>query len=98
MNLEIEKIQLEGSLYGDCASCHGPTMYSGGMAPDLRASQIPLSKATFAAVVRNGSLTSKGMPAFPEYTDEELEGLQHFIRYVANTTAEEYDELMKTIQ
>ncbi len=98
MNLEIDKIQLKGSLYGDCASRHGPTMYSGGMAPDLRASLISLSKATFAVVVRNCAFTPKGMPAFTEYTDEELEGLKHFIRYVANTTAEEYDELMKTIQ
>ena len=96
--IDAEKAQFGGSLYGNCAACHGPTMYSGGMAPDLRASRVPLNSATFASIVRDGSLTDKGMPAFPEFTDEQLEGLQHYIRHVANITAEEYDDLMKTIQ
>ncbi|MCA6078747.1 PQQ-dependent dehydrogenase, methanol/ethanol family [Fulvivirga sedimenti] len=66
--------------YGRCSACHGSGMVSGGMAPDLRASAVPFSSEAFASVVRDGARVSMGMPQFPDLTDEQLEGLRHFIR------------------
>ena len=73
--------------YTRCVVCHGPGAVAGGSAPDLRASTIPLSKADFAAVVRDGRLESRGMPKFPELNDRELEALRHYIRYRASLAA-----------
>jgi quinohemoprotein ethanol dehydrogenase len=72
--------------YTRCLLCHGPGAVAGGTAPDLRASTIPLSKADFAAVVRDGSLEARGMPKFPELTDRELEALRHYIRHHARNS------------
>ncbi|PHN02526.1 PQQ-dependent dehydrogenase, methanol/ethanol family [Flavilitoribacter nigricans] len=80
--------------YWKCFNCHGSDMYAGGMAPDLRASSVPLNQETFASVVRDGSLNLNGMPAFPEITDEQLEALRHFIRHRAKQTLPEYEELI----
>jgi quinohemoprotein ethanol dehydrogenase len=66
--------------YPRCVLCHGPAAVAGGLAPDLRASPIPLSRAAFTEIVRGGSLESRGMPKFPELSDEDLEGLRHYIR------------------
>ncbi|MDR9365392.1 MAG: PQQ-dependent dehydrogenase, methanol/ethanol family [Balneolaceae bacterium] len=68
------------AIYAQCAYCHGAGAVAGGMAPDLRSSAIVLNKDAFASIVRDGELTGKGMPGFPEITDRELEDLQHFIR------------------
>ena len=76
-------VQLGLAQYTRCMLCHGPGAIAGGTAPDLRASTIPLTADTFAAVVRNGSLESRGMPRFAELTDQELEALRHYIRYRA---------------
>ena len=67
-------------LYQHCLICHGTGVVAGGFAPDLRASQIPLSAEAFAAVVKNGGLVAKGMPPFPELSDADLTALRHFIR------------------
>ena len=71
-------------VYGQCAFCHGNAAVSGGLAPDLRASAIPLSAEAFAEVVRNGALRSRGMPSYSNFSDEHLEMLRHFIRQQAN--------------
>lgn len=71
-------------VYERCIICHGLTGVAGGFAPDLRASQIPLSDQAFAAIVRDGALEPVGMPRFAELSDEQLEQLQHFIRERAN--------------
>ena len=93
-----KKLANEGrNKYWTCFGCHGDNMYSGGMGPDLRASPIPLNKAAFASVVRDGAKVQFGMPAFPDITDEELEGLQHFIRQRAKETATSYDELIEAV-
>jgi quinohemoprotein ethanol dehydrogenase len=63
-----------------CMMCHGGGAVSGGYAPDLRASPIPLAAAAFKTVVVNGSLRNNGMPDFPEMSDQQLESLRHFIR------------------
>ncbi|WP_157622885.1 PQQ-dependent dehydrogenase, methanol/ethanol family [Solimonas soli] len=67
-------------VYNRCVICHGVSAVAGGYAPDLRASQIPLSTAAFTAVVRDGALMSRGMPKFAELSDEEIIELQHYIR------------------
>jgi len=79
------------NLYWQCFACHGANVIAKGMAPDLRASPIPLSKETFTSVVRAGAKVNMGMPAYQELTDEELMALMHFIRMKAHegTTAVE---------
>lgn len=67
-------------VYSRCIICHGVAAVAGGYAPDLRASPVPLSADAFAAIVRDGGLLSRGMPSFPELTDEQLEDLRHYIR------------------
>lgn len=90
-----EAIALKGANeYMRCFNCHGGNMYSGGMAPDLRASPIPLNKEAFASVVRDGSLNQNGMPSFPDITEEQLEELRHFIRKRAEDTISEYEALV----
>jgi quinohemoprotein ethanol dehydrogenase len=38
----------------------------------------------FEQIVRGGALLGNGMPKFPTLTDEELEGLRHYIRQQAH--------------
>ena len=63
--------------------CHGSGAVSGGYAPDLRASPLPLSPAAFKRVVVDGALRHNGMPDFAEFTDKQLASLRHFIRRAA---------------
>jgi quinohemoprotein ethanol dehydrogenase len=53
---------------------------SGGYAPDLRASTIPLYDAALQDVVVKGSRQTAGMPRFTDLTDGDLKALQHYIR------------------
>ena len=64
----------------NCAFCHGGAAVSGGYAPDLRASQIPVFLEAFHDVVINGSRQAQGMPPFKELTDRDLIAIQHFLR------------------
>ena len=77
--------------FGHCSGCHGWDMYSGGNAPDLRASIIPTQLEAFREIVKDGARVDKGMPSFPEITDEKLKALQHYIRQRANETLPEYE-------
>ena len=76
------------TLYAEnfCVTCHGANAIASGMAPDLRASAIPLSEMEpiFAKIVREGIKTGRGMPGIPEFTDSELEALRHYIRMKAH--------------
>ncbi|HEY3731437.1 MAG TPA: PQQ-dependent dehydrogenase, methanol/ethanol family [Steroidobacteraceae bacterium] len=63
-----------------CLLCHGTAAVAGGNAPDLRASSVPLSFDAFAAVVRGGTLIKRGMPAFPELSDAQLNSIRHYLR------------------
>lgn len=63
-----------------CLTCHGINAIAGGAAPDLRASEIPLSAEAFEYVVRQGPLVSLGMPKFDDLTPDEMEALRHYIR------------------
>lgn len=69
-----------------CSGCHGPGVLAAGMAPDLRASAMLLSEMEpfFAAIVRDGERLARGMPGYPDITDEELEALRHYVRKVAH--------------
>lgn len=71
-------------VYYKCDGCHGPETYSGGMAPDLRASALPMDEAAFDLVVREGSKVNMGMPAFRELTDDDMLALRHYIRQQAS--------------
>ena len=85
--LEIDQgMAMNGAtVYNQCQFCHGGMAVSGGSAPDLRASSIVLNDAAFSAVVRDGDLAERGMPAYPDLSDQQLKELQHFIRQMART-------------
>ena len=73
---------------GQCVWCHGSGVVSGGYAPDLRASPIPLTLAAFKAVVVGGAKVQPyGMPKFADLRDEDLLALQHFVRQQAEVSA-----------
>ena len=82
-----EKAARGAIVYISCGSCHGRGMIAGGMAPDLRASALMMNKSALIAIVRDGELTGRGMPGFPEITDDELEDLQHYVRKRALETS-----------
>lgn len=69
-----------------CYSCHGTEAIAAGMAPDLRASAIPLSEmeAAFVSIVQQGQRVARGMPAYPHLTDAQLLALRHYIRHQAH--------------
>jgi quinohemoprotein ethanol dehydrogenase len=83
--LDEQKAEQGKFLYNECVICHGTGAVAGGYAPDLRRSPVPLSAPAFAAIVRGGALESRGMPAFAELSDAELQALQHYIRQRART-------------
>ena len=87
--LDASLAQAGGTEYRRCGLCHGPGAISGGAAPDLRGSPVTLTKEAFAAVVKDGALVERGMPSFPELTEQELEALRHYIhsRAAIMTTA-----------
>jgi quinohemoprotein ethanol dehydrogenase len=73
-----------GALYNqECVVCHGPNVKSGGGAPDLRASSLPLDPMAFSAVLHEGALQSRGMPRFAEFSPQQLEQLRSYIRAAA---------------
>ena len=87
------QLQLGVSLYGTyCSICHGGSAIANAMAPDLRASQIPLDFAAFELIVRGGGLVERGMPPFAEMTDTDLVAMQHYIRAIAHYHASENED------
>lgn len=81
------KAAVGAGIYGtSCVICHGGGMIAGGAAPDLRKSAVPLDADAFRAVVHDGALMERGMGRFANLTDEELEGLRHYIRQRARET------------
>lgn len=70
-----------GALFGKrCFSCHGLPGRSGGTAPDLARSGVPVDADAFDAIIRSGALVSNGMPRFAELSDSELADIRQFIR------------------
>ena len=80
LQLDPAKVKAGEHEYANCTLCHGMGAVAGGIAPDLRASPVPLSAEAFAHVVREGSLQARGMPRFPELTNAQLESLCQFLR------------------
>jgi quinohemoprotein ethanol dehydrogenase len=78
--IDPAKVEAGSREYVRCLLCHGTGVVAGGNAPDLRASPVLLSDAAFAAIVRDGTLVSRGMPQFPELSDAQLDSLRHFVR------------------
>lgn len=79
-NIDPKLVTIGAGEYGPCRNCHGGNAISMGMAPDLRASAIPLNLNLFRQVVKHGSSLSKGMPSYAHMTDDQLTGLMHYIR------------------
>jgi quinohemoprotein ethanol dehydrogenase len=69
-------------IYGDlsCIACHGPQGVSGGAAPDLRGSPIPMDADAFARVVSGGALAPRGMPRYDDLRPDEIAALRQYIR------------------
>ncbi|MET0544719.1 MAG: c-type cytochrome, partial [Caulobacterales bacterium] len=63
-----------------CGVCHGYEGISAGIAPDLRASEIPQDAETFASIVRDGGLVSAGMPRFDDFSAQQLADIRQYIR------------------
>jgi quinohemoprotein ethanol dehydrogenase len=66
--------------------CHGERAISGGLAPDLRASPVPLSPEAFSDVLRSGSRRLRGMSSYENLSDVQLEELRHYIRQQAQAS------------
>ena len=81
--VDTAKASVGEGLYGQCGFCHGEKTISGGLAPDLRASPVVLSKESFSDVLRSGSRRPRGMPSYEHLSDAELEALRHYIRQQA---------------
>lgn len=85
--IDADKAAIGAGVYNTtCVVCHGVGMMAGGAAPDLRSSTVPLDADTFKQVVHDGILMSRGMGAFEDLSDEQLEGLRHYIRQRARET------------
>ncbi|OCC23520.1 alcohol dehydrogenase [Croceicoccus estronivorus] len=85
--IDAAKAEIGAGVYNQsCIICHGPGIVAGGAAPDLRASSVPLDADVFRQVVHDGMLMSRGMGAFGNLSDEQLEGLRHYIRQRARAT------------
>jgi quinohemoprotein ethanol dehydrogenase len=87
MALDPAKVALGGALWGGCMGCHGTAARSPGSAPDLRASPLHHSQAAFVQVVRQGALAERGMPPFPELTDDQIAALRQYIEARARADA-----------
>ena len=81
--VDAAKAVIGKEIFGQCSFCHGDKAISGGLAPDLRASPVVVTKAAFADVLHSGSRRQRGMPSYENLSDTQLEALQHFIRQQA---------------
>ena len=67
-----------------CIACHGQDMVGAGSpGPDLRESRLALSAESFWSVVHDGTLASRGMPAFPMLNREQVDSLHAYVRAAA---------------
>lgn len=74
------KAELGRKVYADhCWLCHGVNLKSGGTAPDLRKSRKALSLNLWKRILHDGVMIPGGMPDYAEFTDEEIEGLRHYV-------------------
>src|SRR5439155_3939231 len=79
--IDAVKVEHGRSVYASrCPLCHGIVAVSGGAAPDLRASPVPLDTTAFASIVHDGALELRGMPRFPELAPDDLDAIRHYLR------------------
>ncbi len=77
--------------HSTCGHCHGGLLAGSSVGPDLRESALATDLAAFTAVLREGVLAQRGMPLYDDLTDEDIEGLYHYVRYGASTYGQEVD-------
>jgi len=70
----------DGLFNSTCLLCHGFMAISGGVAPDLRASNLALEYESFAQVVKGGLLEPRGMPRFADLSDAQVQSLYWYVR------------------
>jgi quinohemoprotein ethanol dehydrogenase len=82
IQLDAARVERGEFLFGvkTCTICHGVDAVASGNAPDLRGSQIAFNRTAFKALLRNGSMISRGMPPFDDLTDDEIENIYQYIR------------------
>lgn len=78
--INVADVAEGGELYHRCLGCHGRNVISAGGAPDLRESPVALNKDSFLAVVHDGALIERGMPAFKMLPPEQLLKIHAYIR------------------
>jgi quinohemoprotein ethanol dehydrogenase len=64
-----------------CNNCHGTDAFSGGAAPDLRASPIAADRKSFGDVVLRGALLARGMPQYVDFSEDDVDSLYQYIRW-----------------
>jgi quinohemoprotein ethanol dehydrogenase len=78
--IDLKQAAIGKSMSIACAACHGRNLVSaGGPAPDLRESAVPLNPDAFFAVVHDGALIQRGMPAFA-FGKPQIEALRQYVR------------------
>jgi quinohemoprotein ethanol dehydrogenase len=82
--IDEDLAKVGSQIFGQCVVCHGPGAISGGLAPDLRASPVVLSKTAFSEVVHGGLRRARGMPSYELFSNNDLSALRHYIRQQAN--------------
>jgi quinohemoprotein ethanol dehydrogenase len=79
-----EKVRRGEHLFdNNCNYCHGTDALSGGQAPDLRASPLASNRKTLGEIVLNGILQLQGMPKYPDFSDQDVDAIYHYIRWRA---------------
>ena len=76
-----------------CAHCHGGLLEAESVAPDLRESHLAANFDGFKSVLQDGLLASRGMPIYDDLTDEDIEGIYHYIRFGAMSAGGEVPEM-----
>jgi quinohemoprotein ethanol dehydrogenase len=68
-----------------CNVCHGTDAFSGGQAPDLRASLLATDPSILRKIVLEGALQLSGMPRYADLSLEDVDSIYHYIRFRART-------------
>jgi quinohemoprotein ethanol dehydrogenase len=63
----------------NCMGCHGAGAVGGGVIPDLRHIS-PETRASFAAIVRDGALRTRGMPAFARLETSQIDAILAYLQ------------------
>jgi len=81
-SIKISAADAEGGrqLYMRCVNCHGLELQSGGVAPDLRESELAMDMDRLWAVLHDGALKQRGMPQYDELSRGEVRQLHAYIR------------------